>query len=90
MEALIYKGFKNRNQGNVCIALIDRHLFLIGGEVEMIIVDMPMPENCHDCPFNTGEYGVDYYEKCSCDITRHQMTKRDYKKRPTDCPLHEQ
>ena len=56
----------------------------------MLVVDVEMPRSCYDCPLNQGEYGKDYYEKCSCYITRHRMAKKDYKKRPVDCPLHEQ
>ena len=56
----------------------------------MIAIDnMEMPKNCHDCWLNQGEYGPDYYEKCRCVITGHGMRKKDYKKRPNDCPLHE-
>lgn len=53
----------------------------------MILVPIDMPKNCHECLFNHGEYGPDYYEKCSCMIIHHYMRKIDYKRRPKDCPL---
>lgn len=53
----------------------------------MIMVDIDMPKNCYECDFNGGEYGPDYPEKCSCKLTGRGMSKKDYKKRPKDCPL---
>ena len=57
--------------------------------MSLIIEGMKMPENCHKCILNRGEYGPENYEKCICIITGHGMRKIDYKKRPKDCPLHE-
>lgn len=53
----------------------------------MVLIDMDLPDNCHVCPFNHGEYGADYIEKCSCYITGRAMRKHDYKKRPDYCPI---
>ena len=56
----------------------------------MIKIDIQMPKHCGECHFNEGEYGREYYEKCSCQITGHGMRKSDYKRRPKDCPLKEE
>lgn len=53
----------------------------------MISIDIEVPKNCHHCIFNHGEYGTDYYEKCSCMLTGIGMGKSYYKRRPKSCPI---
>ena len=55
----------------------------------IIIKGLDMPKSCYPCTFNRGEYTPEYYEKRYCDITGHAISKKDYKKRPKDCPLME-
>lgn len=63
------------------------------GEVGMIQIDMQMPMNCLDCPFNYDFYRCnafgnhDEWEKYSDDWNDHVCYR---KTRPEYCPLKEQ
>ena len=51
------------------------------------IKGMETPNNCYECPLNTGAYSPAEYEKRYCHITGRSMHLSDYKRRPSDCPL---
>lgn len=82
--------FDNRNLSIRYYAwyLYIRHIQMKKGEnMTVIAKNMNMPKSCYECPFNRSEYGVEYYEKAYCILTKEGMTKGHYKKRPSTCPL---
>lgn len=56
-----------------------------GGDLNMIQIDIPMPENCAQCPC----YGLIMFEN-ACNITMHKFTHNMFDGRAKDCPLKEQ
>lgn len=48
----------------------------------MILIDIDMPENCHDCPCFDYEYD-------ECQITKNSPTTENINRRLEDCPLKE-
>lgn len=46
-----------------------------------------MPKNCRECFMNQGEYSPDEIEKRYCGLTFNTFDAKDYKRRPSKCPL---
>lgn len=52
----------------------------------MLLIGLKTPQNCRKCQMNLGEYTVDEIEKRYCYLTGRQFNKKDYKRRPKECP----
>lgn len=52
----------------------------------MIQIDIPIPENCAECPC----YGLNEFEHSRCNVTGHEFPHNIFDGRAEDCPLKEQ